>query len=357
MRPMRPLRLLPLSLLVLGGSAACDIPTAVPVWETEWELLLARDSVLVRDVLPPEVEIGPDGFRVASFETRDSVRLDEVCELCTCFDGPIPELSLEPQDYEFELPARLLEAPITRGTAVLELTNGLGFDLLDDGRGGRGFIRADLVDGRTGDTLVSRTLAESFPEGSSVALVFPLDGILLHRSIVARVSGTTPGSRCEDLVLDPADGLDVRIELRDIDAPSARILVVESDLALPVRRAALPDAVSDRLRPGEADLVVELGVESSLGLPVDLELSVASSTPALHGPGSALTTPVRIGAGAQGSVATVARDYVVDPALLLGRDSLIVSGRTSLRQGRVVTVTGPEMLAYDVRLRARIPSR
>ncbi len=352
---MRPTR--SLLLLAVAASGGCDIPTSVPVWDTEWEVLLARDSVPVGDVLPPEVRIAPEGFRVASFETRDSVRLDEVCELCTCFDGPIPELSLEARDYAFELPDRLLEAPIDRGTAVLELTNGLGFDLLDDGLGGRGFIRADLVDGRTGSTLVTRTWAEGFPDGSTVALDFPLDGILLHRSIVARVTGTTPGSRCDDLALDPSDGLDVRVELRDVEAGSARILLNEADLAPPIRRAALPDAIADRLRPGEADLVVALDVSSSLGLAVDLELSVAASAGELHAPGAALTTPVRIDAGGIAQPTRLARDYVVDPRLLVGRDSLIVSGRTSLTQGRVVTVTGSEVLRYDVRLRARVPSR
>lgn len=346
-----------LLLLALAAPGGCDIPTALPVWDTEWELLLARDSVPLSDVLPPEVEIAPQGFRVATFETRDSVRLDEVCELCTCFDGPIPELSLEAQDYRFDLPNRLLEAPITRGTALLELTNGLGFDLLDDGLGGRGFIRADLVDARTGDTLVTRMWDEGFPEGSTVTLSFPLDGILLHRSIVARVTGTTPGSRCDDLELDPSDGLDVRVEIQDVEAPSARILLNESDLAPPVRRAALPDAIADRLRPGEADLVVSLEVASSLGLAVDLELSVAASTPELHATGAALTTPVRIGAGVGGESSLLVREYVVDPALLAGRDSLIVSGRTTLSHGRSVTVTGPEILTYDVRLRARVPSR
>jgi hypothetical protein len=353
---MRRTRLL-LLLIALAASGGCDIPTAVPVWDTEWELLLARDSVPVEDLLPEDVEIGPQGFRVASFESRDSVRLDEVCELCTCFDGPIPELSLEAQDYAFELPDRLLEAPITRGTAILELTNGLGFDLLDDGLGGRGFIRADLVDGRTGDTLVSRTWTEGFPEGSTVTLTFPLDQILLHRSIVARVTGTTPGSRCDDLVLDPSDGLDVRVELRDVEAPSARVLLNEADLAPPTRRAALPAAIADRLRPGEADLVVSLDVSSSLGLAVDLELSVAASAADLHAAAAALTTPVRIAAGADGASTRLERDYVVDPSLLVGRDSLIVSSRTRLTQGRSVTVTGPEILVYDVRLRARVPSR
>ena len=348
------LLLLPFAVCALTG---CDIPTSVPVWDTEWEVLLARDSVPVGDVLPPEVEILAGGFRVASFETRDSVRLDEVCELCTCFDGPIPELTLEAQDYDFQLPDRLLEAPLERGSAVLELTNGLGFDLLDDGLGGRGFIRADLVDLRTGDTLVTRAWDESFPEGSTVTLELPLDGVLLHRSIVARVTGTTPGSRCDDLVLDPSDGLDVRVELRDVEAPSARILLNEADLAPPVRRAALPDAIADRLRPGEADLVVDLEVSSSLGLAVDLDLSVAASSEVLHASGAALDTPVRIPAGSLTDPVRLVRGYVVDPGLLVGRDSLIVSGRTSLSRGRTVTVTGPELLTYDVRLRARIPSR
>jgi len=353
---MRTTRLLLPLLAVLAGSG-CEIPTSVPVWETEWELLLARDSVPVRDVVPPEVELVPEGFRMASFVTRDSVRLEEVCELCTCFDGPIPELTLEPQDYRIELPARLLEAPLSRGTATLELTNGLGFDLLDDGFGNRGFVRAELVDLRTGDTLVTRVYGEAFPDGATITLTFPLDGVLLSRSIVTRVTGVTPGSQCDDLSLDPTDGLDVRVELMDIAAPSARILLNESDLAPPTRRAALPEAIASRLRPDASDLVVALVASSSLGLPVDLELSVAAATADLYRAGAALTTPVRIAPGAPEDPARLRREYVVDPALLQDRDSILVAGRTTLSQGRTVTVRGPELLTYEVRLRARVPSR
>jgi len=353
---MRPMRLaLPLVLLLAGSG--CDLPTAVPAWDTEWELLLARDSVPVRDVVPPEVELVPDGFRVSRFVTRDSVRLEEVCELCTCFDGPIPQLTLEPQDYRFDLPNRLLEAPLSSGTAVLELTNGLGFDLLDDGFGNLGFVRADLVDQRTGDTLVTRVYGDAFPDQATVALTFPLDGVLLSRSIVARVTGITPGSQCDDLSLDPTDGLDVRVELRDIEAPSARILLNEADLAPPVRRAALPDFIASRLRPDASDIVVALTASSSLGLPVDLELSMAGASEDLYRAAAALTTPVRIAPGAPDDPTELRREYIVDPAVLQGRDSVVVAGRTSLSQGRSVIVRGPEVLTYEVRLRARVPSR
>lgn len=343
-----------LALLIFAG---CDIPTSIPVWETAWELVVARDSVAVRDLLPEEVTFNQEGFRVASFVRSDSVRLDEVCELCTCFDGPIPELELETRDYGLGLPARLVEAPLTRGTAVLELTNGLGFDLLDDGRGNRGFIRTDLVDRRTGDTLLTRVFEDGFPDAATVALEFPLDGVLLHGSLVARVSGFTPGSSCEDLSLDPADGLDIRVEIRDVLAPSATIVLNAADLAPRAQRASLPTALAARLRPGEADLVLALDVRSALPLPVDLDLSVAASSSELFESGAALTTPVRISAGDPATVRPILRDFVLDPARLQDRDSLLVSGRTTLPTGNLITVTGLEAITWDLRLRALVPSR
>jgi len=341
----------------LAVATGCDIPTSLPVWDTEWELVLARDSVAVRELLPDEVALGDDGFRVASFVRADSVRLDEVCELCTCFDGPIPEVELETQDYELGLPARLVEAPLVRGVARLELTNGLGFDLLDDGLGNRGFIRTDLVDRRTGDTLVTRVVDDPFPDGATVSLDFPLDGVLLHGSLVARVSGVTPGSSCEELSLHPSDGIDVRVEIRDVLAAEATIVLVAADLAPDLQRASLPDPLSDRLRPQESDLVVSLGVRSGLPLPVDLDLSVAASSSELFAPSAALTTPVRIAAGDPADVRPVRREFVVDPARLQGRDSLVVSGRTALPLGNLITVTGSEAITWDVRLHARVPSR
>lgn len=343
--------------LLTGPLAGCDIPTSIPAFDTEWEVLLARETVAVESLLPAELTVDASGFALASFVRADSVRLDEVCELCTCFDGPIPELELEPQDYALGLPPRLVETPLANGSVTLSLTNGLGFDLLDDGAGGRGDLTAQLIDRRTRDTLISRSWSAGFPPGGTIALDFPLEGVLLTSSLVFRVSGSTPGSRCEDLSLDPSDGLDVEVELRDLRAPTATILLVESDLAPPLQRARLPEVVADRLRPDDSDLVVRLDVSSTLALPVDLDLSVAASEAELFGGGAALTTPVRIAPGTPGEPTALLRDYVVDPSRLEGRDSLVVSGRTSLAGGRLVTVRGDETITWDVRLLATVPTR
>jgi hypothetical protein len=352
-----PVRLAAAAALSIGLLAGCDIPTSVPSFDTEWEVLLARDTVAVEALLPPELTADASGFGLASFVRTDSVRLDEVCELCTCFDGPIPGLDLEPRDYALGLPARLVEAPLSGGSVTLGVTNGLGFDLLDDGAGGRGELTARLIDRRTRDTLIARSWTSPFPPGETITLDFPLDGVLLSNSLVFRVSGSTPGSRCEDLTLDPSDGLDVAVELLDLRAPSATILLVDADLAPPRQRARLPGPVADRLRPGEADLVVRLDVGSTLALPVDLDLSVAAGEGEVFGEGAALTTPVRIAPGSPAEPLRLRRDYVVDPALLFGRDSIVVAGRTSLSGGRLVTVRGDEAITWDVRLLATVPSR
>lgn len=348
---------IPLLAAAALGMVGCDIPTSLPRYDTVWELVLARDTVRVDDFLPAEMRSTPEGLVVDSFLVRDSVRLGEVCELCTCFGGPIPELDLDVQEYGFDLPGRLIEARLEEGTAVLRLTNGLGFDLLDDGLGNRGMLRAQLVDGRTGDTLVTRVVSEPFPNGSTLTLEFPLAGILAHTSLVTRVSGSTPGSSCDDLALDPNDGLDVEVELRGVRTLAATVLVVPTDLAPPEESAALPGLVAERFGDARTDLVAELLVESTLGLPVNLDLSVAGRTLDLFSPAAALTTPVEVAGGSPQVPARLMREYVIAPELLANADSVIAGARTFLPSGGLVVVRGGEQVIYDLRLRARVPTR
>ena len=350
------LRALTATLLV--AICGCELPTSAPRFDTTWEIVVARDSVRTSDLLPEEMSLDERGFVLDSFLVEESVRLDQVCELCTCFSGPIPELELVPTDWRFRLPSGLFAAELQGGRASLELTNRMGFDLLDNGQGAVGLLRVELVDSRFQDSVVARQdVRTSFPVDSTLVIGFDLTGIELRSTLVARVSGTTPGSTCENLSLDPSDGLDAVIRLDDVFAREALVFLSDADLFVAPRQVDLSTFVADRLRTGEADLSTHVRIESSLPAGVELNLSLADSAERLHGAAAALATPVDLPPGTASAPARFDRMFVLDVADLEAATELHFATRNTIAGNRLVTLRGGEQVRWEVSLRAVLPSR
>lgn len=124
-------------------------------------------TVAAADLLPAGVRVDPWGFTIDSFAAAASIRLGEVCELCICFDGPIPGLDITPHDWPVRLPAGLSEAQLLAGRARLVLVNEIGFDVLDDGISGKGYLDIVLIDRYTDTVIESVHLDGTFPPADS----------------------------------------------------------------------------------------------------------------------------------------------------------------------------------------------
>lgn len=348
------------ALLAVLAAAGCDwVPTGLPRYDTVWEFTLLSDSVRTVDLLPDEMSVDERGFVLDGWTFDRSVRLDEVCELCTCFDGPIPELQLEPTDWRIQLPGGLFSAPLSSGIARLTLTNRMGFDLLVNEAGRVGVLRVEILNGTgpAAQVLLSSESTASFPTDSTLVVDFDLSGIELTPSLIARVSGTTPGTTCQNLSLDPEDGIDAFIELRDVIAPEARVVLQDSDLRIEPTSVELPGFVVDRLRPRESELLTSIRIGSRLPAAVELLLSV-STDPALHRTeASALTTPVELGAAPADAEARFDREFLIDVARLGDAETLHFESVNRVVGNRIVTLTGGEQVTWDVRVRATLPSR
>lgn len=339
---------------VLG---ACDIPTEAPRFDTVWEAVLLRDSVSTESLLPETVRLHPGGgFVVDSFATSSEVRLEDVCEFCTCFDGPIPELDIAPYDWRFQLPSRLVEADVTRGTARVVLHNQAGFDVLDDGEGGRGFIRIAFVDTRTGSTLDSVRVEQPFPDGDSLTVEFDLAGLRLGSALVARVSGRTPGTGCDSVDLTLDSGLRTDVTLLNVQAPGVTVVLSDADLETRRREVELPAAVADRLRPGEAELRLDVHTRTRLPVDAELELSVASRTELLFGAEAALFTPLILPRAVDETL-DVRRTFLLDVGRIQGSERIVLDSRSRILGNRIVTLGGTESVTYVLTLHAELPSR
>jgi hypothetical protein len=236
------------------------------------------------------------------------------------------------------------------------LHNDAGFDVLDDGQGNLGFLQIDFVDTRRGVALDSVRVSRSFPDGDSLTVEFDLGGLTLATSLVARVSGRTPGSGCDsvDIATDGSFRADVR--LLDVRTSSVLVVLSDVDLELPGRDVEIPDALAERLRPGDAEVSLEVRVDARLPVESELLISAASRPDRLFTGEAALYTPLLLPASPD-QVVTLHQLYVVDVTSLENADQLFLDTRNRILGNRIVTLHGEESVSYSLTLHATIPSR
>jgi hypothetical protein len=342
--------------LTLIGVVGCDIPTQLPLYDTTWEVVAVRDSIATADLLPQHLRAAGGRFAIDSFAVEGEVRLGEVCEVCTCFQGPIPPMTLAPHDWPLKLPPGVISARLERGRAHVVIQNQVGFDVMDDGNGGKGFLVVDLVDIRDDQSHGQVLLMEPFPPGDSLEISFDLAGLELNQYLVARVHGYMPGSACA-VNLTPESGFRVKVVLEQVIAGTVEVWVSDLALRLQERSLALPSFVASRLRAGEADLTVEVEVETRLPADVEIGMSAAGRREDLFSERAALYTPLLIPEGQPATPRAIKKRYVVQLASLDHAGNLFLDTRNRFTTFRPMTLRGGEAVSYQVRLRAQVPSR
>lgn len=346
-----------LGLAALALLGACDVPTELPRWTTDWDVTLVSDTLDLERLLPTSVRPVAGGFAMDSVSESSRVRLGDVCEVCTCFSGPLPPVEITPTDWPVPLPAGVVDARLSEGTARLTLHNELSFDLLDDGEGARGFLVVELVDPRTDDVVLTRRISRPLPPGDSASLAFPLEGVVLHQNLAARVRGRTPGTGCDSVSLDPDAGLRAEVTVRDLRSRTVRIVLSDQALALESRELELPRELARRLRPGDARAVLEVDVENGTRTSAEVTLSAAPRPELLFGADASLLTPLPLPAGSPEEPGRVRKRYLLDLTGVPDADRFHVRGRTRITGSRLVTYRGPERIVYTLRLRLRLPGR
>ena len=350
-------RAFPAFVLAAASLAGCDFPTQLPRYETNWNIVAVRDSIATNDLLPEHLRSSTQGFVIDHFAAEGEVRLRDVCELCTCFEGPIPGFMISPHDWKVPLPPGVLSATLERGSARVVIHNQVGFDILNDSLGTSGFLMVDLMDTRE-DSLLERVfLLDSFPPGDSIQLSFDLGGIVLSPYLVARVSGFIPGSGCQEVKLTPESGFRARVELEDVLASSVEVWVSDAALRIPDRSFALPSAVASRLRSGEANLTVEVEVGTRVPADVEIGMSAAGRRQDLFTQRAALYTPLLIPGGAPAAPTSVHKLFVVQLNPLQQADSLFLDTRNRFVVSKPMRLRGGESVSYQIRLKADVPSR
>lgn len=355
---MRPFRhsLHAAALLLSGAALGCDLPLDLPSWDTHWTLVVAADTVDIDTLLPAGVRREEGAFVVDDVVSAEDVRLEEVCEFCTCFSGPIPALEITPFDWAVPLPLGISAVTLRSGVARIVLENRIAFDLLDSGEGEMGHLELVLLDLRTGLTLDSIRISQPFPPGGTLEASFPLAGLEIHRDVTARVRGQTPGSRC-DVALTPDMGIRTEVTLAEVVAERVEIVLRDADLNLPTRRVELPGPLAARLRPGETRLRLDVELESTVPVAVEGLLSVAGRPQDLYTGEAALYTPLPISPAPTGGATQVRRTFLLDVTGLEGASALHLSTANRVSGNRELVVVGTERVAWTVTLHAEVPNR
>lgn len=338
-------------------AAGCDIPTSLPSWTTDWEFVAVDQSVSTAELLPAGVRQDPRGFAIDSFSATSSIRLGDVCELCTCFDGPIPGLDITAHDWPVRLPGGLTEAQLLQGKARLVLVNEIGFDPLDDGQGGKGNLEVVLTDRFTGAVFDRRSLTGKLPPADSLTIEFDLARLRVHSGLVARVSGHTAGSGGCPVKLDERSGFRARVELLRVVASSVDVLLSDAALALAPKSVELPAWIARRLRPGEARIALDVDVRSMVSTAAEVNLSVARAADQLFTKGAALETPLMLPLPVGAAPADARGLYLLELEGLPDAAALHFAARTRILGARIVRFTGNESLRYRITMRAEVPSR
>ncbi|HEX7050515.1 MAG TPA: hypothetical protein VF188_09965 [Longimicrobiales bacterium] len=187
----------PLLAAMVAVTAACDIPTEPPKWETMWIAPLTRTEVPIGAFLPSRVRVTEDRseFRASVAGADLSTTLAELCGTC----GPLHGARVPKPGFAFTiraalaLPRDLLSVSMAAGEVVIDLTNGLGFDPVRPGGAARGRIVSTVMTG--GTVLAADTLDgedEAFPTDATTRFEIPWVAATIKDAVVVSIHIESP---------------------------------------------------------------------------------------------------------------------------------------------------------------------
>lgn len=263
--------------------AACDVPTAPPMWEQTWAVE-GEDIVLgAAELLPAGVTVSPDGteFQAQTGSAGISATLGEMCP--TCGDQvttPKPAFT-HTIALTAALPAALISASATGEAFAVELAHNLGFDPLRPSSAAgaeRGFI---VIEVTSGGALVGRDSISgddtAFGSSNVLTPVVPIQPVNVTNVLDIDVLVYSPAG--DSAFLQSSDTLGIQLlpsnvtasevtveaAALTVDAPAAQLSLagVDSAMVSRVQSGALRLNVANPFDlTGTLDVRFEMGTES-----------------------------------------------------------------------------------------------
>ena len=175
-----------LCLVALTLALGCDVPTALPTYQTLWSVPAKSTTISVNSLLPAQVTPTADNsaFQVALAPSSATITrsLTQDCAACVLANGltiPKPPFSGS-GSTTFAFPAAVSNATLVRDTLTATVTNGFNFDPLRPSASARGYliltvqnganvVGRDSVDGATTPLPASATLVRKVPLSGTIS--------------------------------------------------------------------------------------------------------------------------------------------------------------------------------------------
>ena len=249
--------------------AACDIPTALPKWNTTFLVQSENTTFSAAQLIPASVSITDNEFAMSVSPVSFSQDLAELCSSCAALAGQSGARPAFLGTFESSvgLPADVAAATLVGGQLKGTLSNGFSFDpLRSDGAMGKLTLTA-RSDGRViGSRVVTGTTDALLPGGKLVVAV-PVQGNVVEKMNVS-VEINVPA---DDEFGDGSGQLDVTVSPSGLRATAARFSVQARHITarpMQLKLADIDKGIVSRTRSGAMVLSFTnpLGVSGTLTL-------------------------------------------------------------------------------------------
>ncbi|HVX42216.1 MAG TPA: hypothetical protein VHB25_21825 [Gemmatimonadaceae bacterium] len=175
-----------LCLAALASLAACDVPTGLPQYDTEWNVPGKSTSISVNSFLPSGVTTTGDNsaFQVSVTPSTTSItrQLGQDCAACAVANGQtIPKPAFTGGGTSsVSVPSSLASATLVHDTLTVTINNGFNFDPIRPSAAAGSTRGALSIIVKSGGTIIGRDsldgVTQSLAPGSSTVRKIPLTG-------------------------------------------------------------------------------------------------------------------------------------------------------------------------------------
>jgi hypothetical protein len=276
-----------LGVVTLAALAACDVPTAVPKYDTEWNVPAKSTTISVNSLLPSGVTATSDNsaFQVSVSPSATSItrQLSQDCSACALANGqtvPKPAF-VGGGSSTVALPSNVTSATLVRDTLTLTVANGFNFDPIRPSASGRGYLTITVASGQVvvgRDSIDGATTA--LPAGTSIVRTIPLTGAVAGASGL-QVSTTLNSPAGDPVTMDASRSITVSGTVGQVYVSSAQVSLAGQSVSAPGTDLDLTSVSSSiRDRAGAGSLL--LSVDNPFGVTGTLGVTIAAGATTLY---------------------------------------------------------------------------
>jgi len=329
--------------------AGCEIPTALPIYETSWSVPAKATTISVNTFLPGNQVVATSdnsAFLVTLSPSSTTITrtLQQDCSLCVVANGlsvPKPAFSAS-GSASLGFPSNVAGATLVQDTLTVTISNGFNFDPLRPGAGAHGYLLLTVLNG---GMVVGRDSANgantALPASGTLVRKIPLSGTLTSASGL-QVSTQINSPTGDPVLIDASRSISVTGSTGPVLVSSARVNLIDQAVS------AAPSAID---LSGVASSITSRASGATLEMTIDNPFDVSGTLDiTLHG-STDITKSFVLTAGTTKPSIVFSQDEIRN---LLGHNvAMTVAGTVSgsdvaLQPGQTMSVSSRLVLTLNV---------